>query len=54
MVETIVEQDGKSTLLVGMGDPDEPEKILDSAMMVLWQLMLVVLLVANPNRRVWE
>ena len=32
-LRAIVEKEGKSTLLVGMGDPDEPEKILDSAMM---------------------
>ena len=32
-LRAIVEKDGKSTLLVGMGDPDEPEKILESAMM---------------------
>ena len=32
-LRTIVEQDGKSTLLVGMGDADAPEQILHSAMM---------------------
>ena len=32
-LRAIVEQAGKSTLLVGMGDPNEPEKILDSALM---------------------
>ena len=32
-LRAILEQDGKSTLLVGMGDPDEPENILESAMM---------------------
>ncbi len=32
-LRTIVEQEGNATLLVGMGEPNEPEKILESAMM---------------------
>ncbi|MBD42521.1 MAG: hypothetical protein CMB09_00215 [Euryarchaeota archaeon] len=32
-LRAIVEQEGNATLLVGMGEPEEPEKILHSAMM---------------------